>query len=423
MTRPRPVRWLRDHPRGADALLAGLLAAMSVLLHLTISDPDLADPTTIGVVLAVAGAAPLARRRQAPEVVLAATLSIQLINEINDWIGSGWVAVLIAAYSVGTIRAGRALWWVGGLATTTVAGVITVGIAVDDVPWQALLTTPVLFVSAFTLGDNMRRRRERATELIERAERAERERELLAHQQVQLERTRIARELHDVVAHSVSVMVIQAGAARRQLASNPDRAHEALESIESTGREAMSEMRRILGVLRSDDQAANLAPQPSLVTLDDLVAASADLPVTLTIAEGLPPVPTAIEVSAYRVVQEALTNVRRHAGKVRQVAVRVSIADGRLVIEVVDDGRGVSAAAATDAQTRQVAGGGASGGGAGGGGAGYGLTGMRERVSMFGGDLVAGEHRGGGWRVRATFPLPSSPADRASNVEPAERAR
>lgn len=384
MTRPRPVRWLRDHPRGADALLAGLLAAMSVLLHLTISDPDLADPTTIGVVLAVAGAAPLARRRQAPEVVLAATLSIQLINEINDWIGSGWVAVLIAAYSVGTIRAGRALWWVGGLATTTVAGVITVGIAVDDVPWQALLTTPVLFVSAFTLGDNMRRRRERATELIERAERAERERELLAHQQVQLERTRIARELHDVVAHSVSVMVIQAGAARRQVAAHPERAIELLETIEHTGREAMDEMRRILGVLRSDEPGSDLAPQPSLAALDELVGASPDLPVQRHTEGDLSGLPPAVELSAYRVVQEALTNIRRHAGRVTRVEVNVSRRDHTLVVEVTDDGRGAIG---------------------GSGVAGYGISGMRERLAVFGGELAIGPRSGGGWRVRATFPL------------------
>jgi signal transduction histidine kinase len=396
MTRPRPVCWLRDHPGGADALLAALLVAMSVVIHLTIHDPDLADPNAFGVFLCVAGAAPLAWRRRSPEIVLAVVLIVQLVNEASEWIGSGWVAVLIAAYSVGTVRAGRTLWWVGSVATAVVIAVITVGIAVDDVPWQSLLTTPVLFVSAFTLGDNMRRRRERATELVERAERAERERELLAHQQVQLERTRIARELHDVVAHSVSVMVIQAGAARRQLASNPTMAHDALESIEATGREAMSEMRRILGVLRSDEALTDLTPQPTLASLAELVAGAPDLAVTLRVAADLAPVPAAVEVSAYRVVQEALTNVRRHAGRVDHVSVDVSMSDDQLVVEVVDDGRGVSAATfAGNLHPGELAG----------RATGFGLTGMRERVGMFGGDLVAGERRGGGWRVRARFPV------------------
>lgn len=392
------MRWLREHPRAADVVLALLVATLSVLIHLTVREPDRADPSAIGVLTCLIGAVPLAWRRRAPEVVLAVVLAAQLVVEVNEWLSAGWVAVLIAAYSVGAALAGRRLWWIGIISTAVVTGFIVVGIAVADVPWQSVLTTPVLFASAFTLGDNMRRRRERSAELVERAERAERERELLAIQQVQLERTRIARELHDVVAHSVSVMVIQAGAARRQLASHPDQARDALESIETAGREAMSEMRRVLGVLRhdqpgsdaADHRVAERAPQPSLASLGDLIAASTDLPVLLTIHDDLPPIPTAIELNAYRVVQEALTNVRRHAGKVDRVGVDVSHRDARLVVEVVDDGRGPIAGAAGHRAGLQ---------------AGYGLTGMRERVDMFGGELTAGANRGGGWRVRATFPL------------------
>ena len=242
----------------------------------------------------------------------------------------------------------------------------------------------------------MRRRRERADELVERAERAERERELLATQQVQLERTRIAREMHDVVAHSLSVMIIQAGAARRQLRANPDRATESLEAIEATGREAMTEMRRILGVLRDVDPGGTIAgisstdeatrsPQPSLAALDDLVAASADLPIGLHVSGDLAALPAAIELSAFRVVQEALTNIRRHAGPVRRVEVRLEHVDGALTVLIDDDGRGASAAS--------------------GEGQGYGLLGMRERVGVFGGHLDAGPRAGGGWRVRAVFPV------------------
>lgn len=395
MTKPRPVRWLREHPRAADVVLAGFITTLSVTIHLTLRDPEIADPTAVGLVLSAAGAVPLAWRRRFPVIVLVAVLGVQMLNTAQEWVGAGWVAALIGAYSVGATRSGRALWITGAISTLAVTGFVVIGVTTEGVPWQAVLTTPVLYGSALTLGDNVRRRRERGNELVERAERAERERGLVAHQHVQLERTRIARELHDVVAHSVSVMVIQAGAARRQLGSHPDRALQALEVIESTGRQAMSEMRRTLGVLRGDDPTADLAPQPSLTTLGDLLVASTDLPVTLAVHGDLPPMSTAVEVSAYRVVQEALTNVRRHAGKVSHVGVEVSHADGRLVVEVVDDGRGVSAAAGRQSDDAQPIG--------------YGLTGMSERVGMFGGELVAGARRGGGWRVRATFPLEWSP--------------
>jgi signal transduction histidine kinase len=183
-------------------------------------------------------------------------------------------------------------------------------------------------------------------------------------------------------------MIIQAGAARRQVRAHPDQAVGALENIESTGREAMSEMRRILGVLRSDgardgDDGVDLAPQPSLSALGDLVAASSDLPIELHTDGDLDGVPAAVELSAYRVVQEALTNVRRHAGRVDHVAVAVQRADGRLTVTVEDDGRGASALAHDP---------------------GFGIIGMRERVGMFGGTLEAGPRSGGGWRVRAVFP-------------------
>jgi signal transduction histidine kinase len=397
MTQLRPIRWLRDHPAPADVALASFIAALGIVFHLTIRDPEFSDPSPIGVALVLGSTVPLAWRRRAPGLVLGGIMVCQFALEANSWISTGWINILVAAYTVGAHRSGRALRWIGGLSTAAVLCFVSIGVAVGDADWQELISTAVLYTAAIILGDNMRRRRERATELIERAERAERERELVATRQVQQERTRIARELHDVVAHSVSVMIIQAGAARRQVTSNPQQAIGVLESIEHTGREAMSEMRRVLGVLRSDDSTVandGRAPQPSLTSLNDLLSATVDLPVSLHTEGDIDGLPPGVELSAYRVVQEALTNVRRHAGRVDRVDVAVthscSDAGDALVVEVTDDGRGGS----SHPRTHTVE-------------AGYGIAGMRERVSMFGGTLKVGPRQGGGWRVRATFPLPS----------------
>jgi signal transduction histidine kinase len=384
MRRPHPVLWLRAHPRGADALLAALVASLSATFHLTIRDPGVADPSVAGLLLAVAASVPIAFRRRWPEAMLVATLAAQFGTESLNAVGGGWIGVLVLLYTIATTRSGPRLYWTAGVALVSITAFVLLGVAVGSAEWQEFLSTVIVTSSAVVFGDNMRRRRERASELLERAERAERERELIAEQRVQHERTRIAREMHDVVAHSVSAMVIQAGAARRQLQLDPQRALAALESIEATGRDAMSEMRRILGVLRSDDSDSR-APQPSLAALSELTARTTDLPVVLTIDAVTPPVPPAIELGAYRVVQEALTNVRRHAGPVGRVEIAVRHVDDDLVVEVVDDGRGC-AAAPNEA-------------------GGYGITGMRERVAVFDGELQAGPRRGGGWQVRARFPL------------------
>ena len=382
--------WLRNHPRAADASLAGLATALALGAHLFIDsagETEVSDPTWWSPWLVLASTIPLAWRRRWPVAVLVAVSVPECLLQASEMVGAGFLNILIATYSLGAYVAGRRLVVSGALTFACLLGFVAVGVAVDGVDASTLISTTVLYAGAILLGDNMRRRRERADELVERAERAERERELLAVQQVQQERTRIAREMHDVVAHSLSVMIIQAGAARRQVRAHPDQAVGALENIESTGREAMSEMRRILGVLRSDaardGDGVDLAPQPSLSALGDLVAASSDLPIELRTIGDLDGVPAAVELSAYRVVQEALTNVRRHAGRVDRVAVAVQRADGRLTVTVDDDGRGAGALAHDP---------------------GFGIIGMRERVGMFGGTLEAGPRSGGGWRVRAVFP-------------------
>ncbi len=384
----RPVTWLRAHPRASDGLLAALIAAISLTFHLTERGSTYHQPSVWGALLTLAATAPIAWRRRRPLAVLGAVTVAQMIGEAFNFVGPGWSGVLIAAFTVGSLRGGVVLWRVVSLMTPLLLAFIAWGVARGDAPWQALISAPLMLGGALVLGDNMRRRRERAAELVDRAERAERERELVAQHHVQDERARIARELHDVVAHSVSLMVIQAGAARRQLSVDPARAESALVTVEQTGRAAMVEMRRILGVLRNDDGTAALtdalSPQPSLAALGELVRTATDLPVEVHSYGDLDGLPPGIELSAYRIVQEALTNVRRHAGPVHKVEVSVAREPDALVVQVDDDGRGASAVPSA---------------------AGFGIVGMRERVAAYQGDLFTGPRKGGGWHVRATFPV------------------
>lgn len=389
--------WLHEHPRHADALLAALVTGLSLVAHFTFDDAEFRRPTWWTVPLILVSTVPLAWRRRWPTAVLGIVVVAESVLQLNSVMGAGFLNVLIAAYNLGAYVAGRRLWVAGGTSFAFVSVLVTAGVLYDDLDLQTLVSTCILYASSIVLGDNMRRRRERAAELVERAERAEREQELVARQRVQQERTRIARELHDVVAHSLTVMIIQAGAARRQVRTNVDQAIGSLEAIEATGRDAMNEMRRVLGVLRNDDDRpsddrpeSDRAPQPSLDALDDLMASVPDLPIVFCTSGDLSSVPPGIELSAYRVVQEALTNVRRHAGRVDRVDVEVAVdrEGDRLVITVADDGRGAVAPVNH---------------------AGYGLRGMEERVTMFGGHIDAGPRVGGGWRVKVTFPLAPHP--------------
>ena len=206
------------------------------------------------------------------------------------------------------------------------------------------------------------------------------------------ERTRIARDLHDVVAHSVSVMVIQAAAARRSLADAPEHSATALEAIESTGRQTMTELRSILGVLRTDTEPLGTppSPQPTLANLEHLGGFD-DLPAELTIDGDVTALPDSVSVTGFRLIQEALTNIRRHAGVVQEVVVTLLVTADTVTIEVVDDGRGAGSLPGTD---------------------GFGIVGMRERVAAAGGTLSTGPRPGGGWRVRACLPIDAGSSHR-----------
>jgi signal transduction histidine kinase len=301
------------------------------------------------------------------------------------------VAIVVLLYTLAAYRPRSQS--VPGLLVTIAGSMVALEYWMADSWAEArhmLLTGLVVYGSAallaWVLGDSMRYRRAYYVALEDRAARLERERDIQAQIGAAAERARIARELHDVVAHNVSVMVVQADGAGYALAGEPERARQALTAISATGRQALAEMRRLLGVLRSDDQAADLAPQPGLDQLRDLLeqTRAAGRTVTFTL-EGEPrPLPEGVGLAAYRVVQESLTNVRKHGGIGASVCVLLRFTPSELHVQVTDDGQG---AAAT------------------GDGAGLGLTGMRERVTVYGGTLAAGPRETGGYRVSATLPL------------------
>jgi len=246
----------------------------------------------------------------------------------------------------------------------------------------------VLLVLCWAVGNAFQRRGARELELETRADRLEHERAQNMQVAVADERARIARELHDVVAHSVSVMVVQMGAAREIMSSEPHTARDTLRSAEATGRQALGELRRMLGILRDSDERGALDPQPRLEHIDGLVeqARTAGLPVALTIDGTARPLPAGIDLAGYRIVQEALTNVRKHAGPAH-ANVHIHYGDHELDLDVCDDGHRPSRSS---------------------NGSGHGLIGMRERVALYGGTLETGPATHGGFGVHARLPLPES---------------
>lgn len=386
-----PIRWIRTHPNTADLLLALVVTGLSVtfhLLNLNIED-DVRDPEWWTTVLVVAAVFPIAWRRRNPIAATLFVVGAQVVASFVDIEGTGFIGVVIAIYSLGAHATGRLRRNALVIVVSSITVLFLTGLAVSELDAGSFISSIVVLVTGFVLGDNLRRRREAADALQEQLDRADRERELIAHQRVTEERTRIARELHDVVAHSVSVMVIQAAAARRSLSSSPENAEIALTNIETTGRQTMNELRGVLGVLRrtagdnAESGASERAPQPTLFALPSLVEAASDLPIELVMNGHFDDLSNSTDLTGYRIVQEAITNIRRHAGPVTNVNITVERVDTSVEIIIDDDGRG---AAADDV------------------GPGYGIVGMHERIATIGGELDAGWRSGGGWRVSASLP-------------------
>ncbi len=383
-----------------DAIGALLLAALGLLAvsvgidgaGSTYDGPS--RPVVVAVTLALT--LPLALRRRFPFTVLVVvTLATWRIVDIPD-LGVSIVVYWVALYSAGAygrkdrrdvVRGGSVLASVAILADrllpidTAVPGNPALQ-ATFDIAFQAFFAA-----AAWVFGNTMATRQEQQRALAERAAQLEREREAKAQRAVFEERVRIARELHDVVAHHVSVMGVQAGAARRVVDREPAKAAQALSSIEASSRQAVVELHRLLGFLRQADEPDRLASQPSLRRVNDLAreASGPDLDVVVAVEGELCPLPPTVDLSAFRVVQEALTNTRKHAHATR-VDVTVRYRSDELEVEIVDDGWGRSNGSGT-------------------GLGGHGLIGMRERVGLHGGQLTVGPRAMGGFGVRATFPL------------------
>jgi signal transduction histidine kinase len=398
----RTQSMVRRHPTAADAALAVVLGAAAFVsvaaVHdeVRISDPSFHLPGTVATVATILGITiPLAWRRRYPlPVVIAVTGAVLVGVELPPESFISYLAAFLAIYSAAAHGQRRFRTLVLALCLGAIAAelarLLFVVLASEIRPLLGsvvLIFYVVLFALPWGLGAVIGSLRESKRELADRAAELQAEREDNARQAVFAERVRIARELHDVVAHHVSVMGIQAGAARTVMERQPDEAVAALNSIEASSRQAVVELHRLLGFLRRADEADELAPQPGLAQLGDLVAEGAQQQLTVDLAiEGDPrPLSATLEVSAYRVIQEALTNTRKHSGGAN-ATVRVRYGPATLEIEVLDDGTGRA--------ERQA-----------GNEGGLGLIGMRERASLHGGHLRAGPRPDGGFAVHATFPL------------------
>jgi signal transduction histidine kinase len=381
------------NPHAIDGFLALAFTAVALWTVAARVDEDdvYRNDDALGIVLLLLQTLPLAVRSVSPLGSLAVSVAAISFYMASGYEGvaAGTFSALVILYSVASLADTRQS--IIGLLLAVVG--ITVYFATDrgDPGLVAAVSTYATYAAAWGVGMYLRSRREYTSIVEERAELLESEREVRARQAVADERVRIARELHDMVGHAMNLIVIQAGGAQRVFASNPDVARDSLASIESTGRQALAEMERTLGILRAAEEGDDgLSPQPGLEQVNKLAeqVTQAGVPVEVTI-EGVPPalLPASLNLSAYRIVQEALTNVLKHAGPARaRVAIRY--ASDRLELEITDDGRGMSER--DDAEGRR------------------GLIGMRERVALFGGQLDAGPEPEGGFRVSARLPIDHS---------------
>jgi signal transduction histidine kinase len=385
--------WPRRHPR----LLDGLLALSLLFLGGTmVGRPHVG--WLLNLVWIIAIVAPVVFRRRHPTGAFVAAAAAGALQVALGRPAGSDVTILVLLYTLAAYRPRRIS--VPGLAVCLTGAIVAIARWAPGRVVHSPLSAGEVFlffavptVLAWVLGDSTRYRRGYYQALEERAARLERERDAQAQIAAAAERARIAREMHDVIAHNVSVMVVQADGAAFALDAQPERAREALGAISQTGRQALTEMRRLLGVLRTADDPAELAPQPGISQVGDLLeqARASGLPVTFTV-EGLPrELPAGADLAAYRVIQESLTNTRKHGGPSASASVTVRYCEDGLMLCIADDGRGAAAAAEAG---------------------GHGLTGMRERVELYGGTVRSGPRPGGGYQVTATLPF-TVPADLA----------
>jgi len=385
----RNFHWNQDY---ADVAMGLALAVMAV--STAVRDHPHLDP--LGVSLVILQTLPIAIRRRNPMRILVITGLAITAYSLLGYLGAngmgdsnGAYGVVVAFYTVAANEPRRRAIVAAAVTAACVLISFAAYAAFDSISgWTTNLSVTYLsFGLAWLIGDNLRVRRAYTRQLEDRAAELEREREEKAAQAVTEERARIARELHDVVAHYVSVMVVQAAGARRVVDKDPAAAKGALEAVEAAGRTALAEMRRMLEVLRADDPG--MGPQPGLGEIERLIGQvrEAGLAVELSVEGSACCLPAGMDLAAYRIVQEALTNTVKHGGKA-SARVTIRYTADTLEIEVTDDGRGAAAPLISGAE-----------------GGGHGLIGMNERVALFGGVLEVGPVLTGGYRVLARMPI------------------
>jgi signal transduction histidine kinase len=373
------ARW----PRAADAVLAAVLLLTTVFTTEAPNDSrvlrSITEVPPAALAVYVIAAAAFYLRRRHPVAVLGVAVAGWLLALATGDSNLGLIAVF-AIYSVGR----HAVHNRRGLAAVAAAiAVLVVDGLVLSTPWSATGFGVVFFFVVWYIGRRLRLREERAVQ--RRRQQADQARRIVAE-----ERTHIARELHDVVAHQVSMMTVQAGAAQAVAAADPERAREAMAAVERAGRQALDELRHLLGVLRPDADGSGLGPQPGLADLPRLVAQLGTAGLDIDVVDGLrTPLPTRVQLSAYRIIQEALTNVLKHGGTGTRAEVHLREEGTDIVIEVLDHAPPGLARPPTP---------------------GHGIIGMRERATLLGGSLEAGPRAEGGFRVVARLPRTGEPA-------------
>lgn len=396
----RTQRWLRAHPLALDGGLA--LAVLVCMVAGSFAEPNGPHGPTFGTrtpevrsaLLMVVAAAALVYRRREPMAVLAVTGALSVVELVaGDPAAPVSMSAVIALYTVAA-RTDRPTTWRVGL--LTMAALTGAAMSFGTLPWYAQENLGLFAWTgmAAAAGDAVRSRRAFIDAIRERAERAERTREEEAGRRVAEERLRIARDLHDVVAHHIALVNVQAGVAAHVMDRRPDQAKEALAHVREASRSALNELRATVGLLRqSGDPEAPTEPAPGLGVLTELVTTfrQAGLTVEVARADDGPAPPAAVDLAAYRIIQESLTNVRKHAGEDARAEVSVVRVGATLEVTVLDNG---TAPAAPEDD-----------------GGGHGLIGMRERVAALGGALTAGPRYGGGFRVQAILPLTTGAED------------
>ncbi|WP_030859132.1 sensor histidine kinase [Streptomyces sp. NRRL S-37] len=382
------------HPFALDAALAaGVLLCMVAGSFVDPHGPEgvkwaLRTPDPLSLVLMTLGAAAVVFRRRAPRTVLALTGCLSVAESVTgDPRAPVAMCAVIALYTVASTTDRPTTWRIGLLTMTVLTGA---AMAAGPLPWYAQENLAIFAWTGIgaTAGDAVRSRRAFVQAIRERAERAERTREEEARRRVAEERLRIARDLHDVVAHHIALVNVQAGVAAHVMDKRPDQAKEALAHVREASRSALGELRATVGLLRqSGDPEAPTEPAPGLDRLDELAGTfrSAGLRVEVARGDEGADLPAAVDLAAYRIIQEALTNVRKHAGPDARAEVSVVRVGPHIEITVLDDGTG-------EDQDHTP-------------GGGHGLLGMRERVTALRGTLTTGPRYGGGFRVHAILPV------------------